>query len=61
MGLDLKPEYGPERKVAAIRRRRADTSKASRLLGFQAQVPLEEGLRRLVAWWRLQRRVIGEQ
>jgi UDP-glucose 4-epimerase len=52
MGSSLEPEYGPERKVNAVRRRRADTSKARRLLGFAAKVPLEEGLRRLVAWWR---------
>jgi UDP-glucose 4-epimerase len=52
MGSDLKPEYGPERKIAAIRRRRADTRKAREMLGFEAQVPLEQGLRRLVAWWR---------
>jgi UDP-glucose 4-epimerase len=52
MGSELTPEYGPERKVNAVRRRWADTSKAERLLGFRAQVPLEEGLRRLLAWWR---------
>jgi UDP-glucose 4-epimerase len=51
MGSDLKPEYGPERKVNPVARRLADTSKAARLLGFRAEVGLEEGLRRLVAWW----------
>ncbi|NOX62630.1 MAG: NAD-dependent epimerase/dehydratase family protein [Chloroflexi bacterium] len=55
MGSDLKPEYGPERKVNPVRRRLADTSKAERLLGFKAEVSLEEGLRRLVKWWREQR------
>jgi UDP-glucose 4-epimerase len=49
----LGPEYAPERKVNAVSRRLADTSKAEQMLGFTAEVDLEEGLRRLVAWWRL--------
>ena len=54
MGADpgMTPEYGPERKVNPVARRLADTSKAERLLGFKAEVDLDEGLRRLVAWWR---------
>jgi UDP-glucose 4-epimerase len=52
MDSDLQPEYGPERKVNAVRRRLADTRAARAALGFTAQVSLEEGLRRLVAWWR---------
>ena len=59
MGSNLKPEYGPERKVNPVSRRLADTSKAERLLGFRAEVPLEEGLRRLVEWWRLNREHAG--
>ncbi len=55
MGSSLKPEYGPERKVNPVSRRLADTRKAERLLGFRAEVGLDEGLRRLVAWWRAQR------
>jgi UDP-glucose 4-epimerase len=51
MGSDLQPEYGPERKVNPVRRRLADTSKAREMLGFEAHVQLEEGLRRLVEWW----------
>jgi UDP-glucuronate 4-epimerase len=34
----------------------AAVEKAQRLLGFQARVPLEEGLRRSVEWYRNQRR-----
>jgi UDP-glucose 4-epimerase len=56
MGSKLKPEYGPERKVNPVPRRLADTEKARRLLGFTASVPVEEGLRRLVAWWRDQQK-----
>jgi GDP-L-fucose synthase len=33
-------------------RRRLDTSRAEELFGFRAQVPLEEGIRRTVAWYR---------
>jgi len=56
MGSDLRPDYGPERKVNPVGRRLASTSKAERLLGFRAQVGLEEGLGRLVDWWRAQRK-----
>jgi UDP-glucose 4-epimerase len=52
MGSDLQPEYGPERKVNPVPRRLADTSKARERIGFEAHIQLEEGLRRLVAWWR---------
>jgi len=55
MGSDLKPEYGPERKVNPVSRRLADTTKAARLLDFRAQVSLEDGLSRLVDWWRANR------
>ena len=55
MGSDLRPEYGPERKVNSVPRRLADPGKARRLLNFETSVPLEEGLRRLVAWWRKER------
>jgi UDP-glucose 4-epimerase len=55
MGRSVAPEYGPERKVNPVPRRLASTEKAERMLGFRAQVPLEEGLRRLVAWWRSHR------
>ena len=55
MGSDLQPEYGPERTVNPVSRRLADIGKAERLLGFKAQIGLEEGLARLVAWWRAQK------
>jgi len=53
MGSRLEPKHVPlpaERKAVEVRRRLADTTKAKRLLGFEAQVPLEEGLARLVRW-----------
>ncbi|NTU78066.1 MAG: GDP-L-fucose synthase [Chloroflexales bacterium] len=33
-------------------RRKLDTSRARELFGFEAQMPLEEGLRRTIAWYR---------
>lgn len=38
--------------VNGVTRRLADTSAAERDLGFTAEVPLTEGLRELVEWWR---------
>jgi UDP-glucose 4-epimerase len=52
MGSDLQVEHGPERAVNGVTRRLADTSAARTDLGFEARVGLEEGLRRLVDWWR---------
>lgn len=48
----VQPEFLPERTVNPVPRRLADTCKAQRLLGFLAEIGLEEGLRRLVAWRR---------
>jgi UDP-glucose 4-epimerase len=55
MNVRQAPEYGPERKVNAVPRRLASTEKAERMLGFRASVPLEQGLLRLVEWWRAER------
>lgn len=52
MGVQVAPEYGPERSVNPVPRRLASTEKAERMLGFKAAVPLDEGLDRLVRWWR---------
>jgi UDP-glucose 4-epimerase len=54
MGSDLEPEYGPPRSVNGVTRRLADVSAAAEHLGWKAEVGLEEGLARLVAWWRAQ-------
>src|SRR5262245_8682498 len=56
MGRPDDVEYGPERTVNPVSRRLASTEHAAQVLGFRAQVDLEEGLRRLVAWWRNDRR-----
>lgn len=55
MGATVLPEYGPQRKGWTMTRRHADVRKAEALLGFRPEVPLEEGLSRLVTWWERQR------
>jgi UDP-glucose 4-epimerase len=49
-GSSLKPQYREARKVNNVQARRAAVDKAARLLGFRAQVKLEDGLRSLLAW-----------
>jgi UDP-glucose 4-epimerase len=55
MGSELGLEFGPPRGVNGVTRRLADTSAAARRLGWKAEIGLDEGLSRLVAWWRGQR------
>jgi UDP-glucose 4-epimerase len=55
MGSRLPLSYGPPRGVNAVTRRQADISLARRQLGWKPEVDLEEGLRRLVTWWRSER------
>jgi UDP-glucose 4-epimerase len=52
MDSDLQPEYGAARAVNPVSRRLADMTKAEQVLGFKAQINLEDGLLRLVEWWR---------
>jgi UDP-glucose 4-epimerase len=59
MDSDLAIEFGPERAVNKVSRRLADTASADERLGFRAEVDLEEGLRRLVEWWRAERESAG--
>jgi UDP-glucose 4-epimerase len=55
MGSDLAVEHGPARAVNGVTRRLAGTELARERLGFQAEIDLEEGLTRLVDWWRAER------
>ncbi len=55
MGSDLPVEFGPPRGVNAVPRRLADVSRAAERIGWKAEVGLEEGLERLVTWWRAER------
>ena len=59
MASDLQPEFGPPRTVNAVTRRLADVSLARQRLGWKAEIRLEEGLRRLVSWWRAERAAGG--
>lgn len=52
---EIGPEFAAERSVNPVPRRLASTAKAERQLGFRTTVPLEEGLRELVDWWRAER------
>ncbi|WP_417563763.1 NAD-dependent epimerase/dehydratase family protein [Microbacterium sp.] len=52
MGSDLGVEFGPARTVNNVARRLADVSAAHRDLGWESTIGLDEGLRRLVEWWR---------
>jgi len=52
---DLQVEHGPARAVNGVTRRLADTSAAREQIGYEAEVDLEEGLTRLVDWWRAER------
>ena len=47
---DVEVRYTDARR-GEVRRNFADTSKAKRLLGWQAEMDLDEGLRRTVAWF----------
>ena len=55
-GKDIKIKYAPSKPVGPISRT-ADVTKARNLLGWQAEVDLEEGLKRTYTWLekRLQR------
>lgn len=50
-GVAMEPIYGPER-AGDIRDSLADISKAKRLLGYDPQVRIREGLRQTLAWFR---------
>jgi UDP-glucose 4-epimerase len=55
MGSSLTPQFEPPRKVNPVPRRLASTEKATRLLGFNAQIGLDEGLATVVDWWLKER------
>lgn len=61
MGVSLEPEHKEARAVNGVTRRLADISKAEKLLGFKAEISMEQGLRDLVAWWQLKTAAAGGQ
>lgn len=52
MGGTIEPVCIDHKNITAVSRRLADTTKAENLIGFKAEIQLEEGLSRLVDWWR---------
>jgi UDP-glucose 4-epimerase len=50
MGSDLIPQYGPVRKIDPCPRKKADISLAKKQFGWEPQVDLETGLKKLVSW-----------
>ncbi len=56
MGARLPIQYAPERKVNPVPRRLSDPWRAQDELGFQALVSFDEGVDKLVSWWRAQRK-----
>jgi UDP-glucose 4-epimerase len=60
MGSSVKTQHAEARKVNAVTRRLADIGKARTVLGFQAEVSLEAGLRDLVSWWQRERKFSTE-
>jgi len=51
LGSDLTPEHGPPRQ-GDVRDSLADVSKARRLLGYEPEVDVLEGLERAIGWYR---------
>jgi UDP-glucose 4-epimerase len=49
-GSSLLPEHRPARAVGNVQRRRAAVEKAATILGFKANVSLEQGLSQLIRW-----------
>lgn len=52
MSADIGVEHAPARAGSPVPRRLASTTKAKAELGFAAEYTLDEGLQRLVSWWR---------
>lgn len=55
MGSRLIPVHEPARKVNPVARRLAATDKAERDIGFRAEIPIQQGMADLVAWWQAER------
>jgi UDP-glucose 4-epimerase len=52
LGSGVEPSYVQNPLANYVRRTQADTTKARKLINFEAKVPLEEGIRRTVAFYR---------
>lgn len=54
---NLHPEFRPDNTINPVARRLADIEKAKRLLDFNPQTSLEEGLKNLSAWYFEKQRI----
>jgi UDP-glucose 4-epimerase len=52
---ETKPVFREARAVNPVPRRLSDINAARRIIGFETTIPLEDGLRELVRWWRQER------
>lgn len=52
LGVEPQIKVEPSKRVGEVSQYIADISRAQELLGYQPQVPLDEGIRRAVAWTR---------
>ncbi len=50
-GSELQPLYGPER-VGDVKHSLADISKAKRLLGYNPEISVEDGLKKTFSWYK---------
>ncbi len=60
MGREIESEFQDPRAVNPVPRRLAEVERTKRLIGFEAEILLDEGLRDLVAWWRGRKAAQGE-
>ncbi len=49
-GCNRPIEYAPRSQATLVRNRIGSPAKAKKEIGFEARIPLEDGLRRLIAW-----------
>jgi UDP-N-acetylglucosamine 4-epimerase len=52
-GSDLAPKYGPER-IGDVKHSLADISKAKKLLGYNPEISIREGMKETFEWYRKQ-------
>ena len=57
MDASVPLQHAPERTVNPVPRRLADVTRAKARLGFETSIPVDEGLKSLVAWWKEERLV----
>jgi UDP-glucose 4-epimerase len=52
LGVEPRIQVEPSKRVGEVSRYVADIRRAQELLDYQPRVPLDEGIRRAVSWWR---------